>query len=83
MRLRLSNIVFKLTFVILFNYNSNAIAGTILVVNTASHSVSLINDRNFQTTSETAMNHFSIKYKLLLKANQIMFKELRLMKAAA
>jgi hypothetical protein len=29
------------------------------------------------------MNHFAIKQKLLLKANQIMFKELQLMKDAA
>ena len=32
---------------------------------------------------KTAMNHFAIKQKLLLKANQIMFKELQLMKATA
>src|SRR5690606_22098699 len=32
---------------------------------------------------KTAMNHFAIKHKLLLKANQMMLKELRLMKAAA
>ena len=32
---------------------------------------------------KTAMNHFAIKHKLLLKANQIMLKELRVMKAAA
>ena len=32
---------------------------------------------------KTAMNHFAIKQKLLLKANQIMFKELQLLKTAA
>ena len=32
---------------------------------------------------KTAMNHFAIKQKLLIKANQIMFHELQLMKAAA
>jgi hypothetical protein len=32
---------------------------------------------------KTAMNHFAIKQKLLLKANQIMFNELQLLKAAA
>jgi IS4 transposase len=32
---------------------------------------------------KTAMNHFAIKHKLLLKANQIMFKELRALTAAA
>lgn len=32
---------------------------------------------------KTSMNHFAIKHKLLLKANQIMFNELRQMKAAA
>lgn len=29
------------------------------------------------------MNHFAIQQKLLLKANQIMFNELQLLKAAA
>ncbi|MES2998855.1 MAG: transposase [Pseudomonadota bacterium] len=32
---------------------------------------------------KTSMNHFAIRHKLLLKANQIMFKELRLLQAAA
>ena len=32
---------------------------------------------------KTAMNHFAIRHKLLLKANQIMFNELQLLKAAA
>jgi hypothetical protein len=32
---------------------------------------------------KTALNHFAIKHKLLLKANQIMFKELRKLTAAA
>lgn len=32
---------------------------------------------------KTAMNHFAIKQKLLLKANQIMFKELQILKDAA
>ena len=32
---------------------------------------------------ETALNHFAIKQKLLLKANQIMFKELQLLKTSA
>jgi hypothetical protein len=32
---------------------------------------------------KTAMNHFAIKQKLLLKANQIMFKELQALKLAA
>jgi DDE superfamily endonuclease len=32
---------------------------------------------------KTAMNHFAIKQKLLLKANQIMFNELQLLKTAA
>ena len=32
---------------------------------------------------KTAMNHFAIKQKLLLKANQIMLKELQLLKASA
>jgi hypothetical protein len=32
---------------------------------------------------KTSMNHFAIKHKLLLKANQIMFKELQLLKVAA
>ena len=32
---------------------------------------------------KTAMNHFAIKHKLILKANQIMFKELRALKATA
>ena len=31
---------------------------------------------------KTALNHFAIKYKLLLKANQIMLKELRILYAA-
>lgn len=31
---------------------------------------------------KTAMNHFAIKHKLLLKANQTMFNELRLLKSA-
>lgn len=32
---------------------------------------------------KTSMNHFAIRQKLLLKANQTMFKELQLLKAAA
>lgn len=32
---------------------------------------------------KTALNHFAIKQKLLLKANQIMFKELQLLKTSA
>lgn len=32
---------------------------------------------------KTAMNHFAIKHKLILKANQIMFNELQLLKATA
>ena len=32
---------------------------------------------------KTSLNHFAIKQKLLLKANQIMFKELQLLKASA
>jgi len=32
---------------------------------------------------KTSMNHFAIRKKLLLKANQIMFNELLLLKAAA
>jgi len=32
---------------------------------------------------KTALNHFAIRHKLLLKANQIMFNELQLLKAAA
>jgi hypothetical protein len=32
---------------------------------------------------KTALNHFAIKHKLLLKANQMMFKELRKLKMAA
>jgi hypothetical protein len=32
---------------------------------------------------KTAMNHFAIRHKLLLKANQIMFNELQLLKATA
>ena len=32
---------------------------------------------------KTALNHFAIRQKLLLKANQIMFSELQLLKAAA
>ena len=32
---------------------------------------------------KTTMNHFAIKHKLILKANQIMFKELQALKAAA
>ncbi len=32
---------------------------------------------------KTSMNHFAIKQKLLMKANQIMFNELQLLKAAA
>lgn len=32
---------------------------------------------------KTAMNHFAIKQKLLLKANQVMFRELQLMKSSA
>lgn len=31
---------------------------------------------------KTSLNHFAIKHKLILKANQIMFKELQLLKAA-
>ncbi|HAZ7573115.1 hypothetical protein OQJ02_06485 [Legionella sp. PATHC032] len=34
-------------------------------------------------TVKTSMNHFGIKQELLLKANQIMFNELRFLKAAA
>ncbi len=32
---------------------------------------------------KTAMNHFAIKQKLLLKANQVMFKELQLLRGSA
>lgn len=32
---------------------------------------------------KTSMNHFAIKHKLILKANQVMFKELQELKAAA
>lgn len=32
---------------------------------------------------KTTINHFAIKHKLILKANQIMFKELQALKAAA
>jgi hypothetical protein len=32
---------------------------------------------------KTTLNHFAIKHKLLLKANQIMFKELQELKIAA
>ena len=32
---------------------------------------------------KTSMNHFAIRQKLLLKANQIMFNELQVLKAAA
>ena len=32
---------------------------------------------------KTSMNHFAIKHKLVLRANQIIFKELQILKAAA
>jgi hypothetical protein len=31
---------------------------------------------------KTAMNHFAIKYKLIIKANQAMLKELRMLSSA-
>jgi len=52
MQLKLGHIIFKLTFVILLSYHSIVLAGTLLVVNTASDSVSLINDKNYRAIAE-------------------------------